>query len=145
MLVIQVRHSERGWLRSLCHLFATGDAGGEPLGFMLVEGTLRTPGSARVAQLEQSLDRIAEEANAARTTGPSTLFDGSVDGSRCDLSMLTGRQREIVSRLMAGSRVPTIAAELFVSRSTVRNHLSAVYRMYDVHSQAQLIELLKAS
>lgn len=46
---------------------------------------------------------------------------------------------------MAGQRVPTIATALYVSRSTVRNHLAGVYRAFEVHSQADLIELLRTA
>ena len=50
---------------------------------------------------------------------------------------------DIVNRLLDGARVTTIAAALYISPSTVRNHLSAVYRTARVHSQAELIELLR--
>src|SRR4029450_931325 len=51
------------------------------------------------------------------------------------LGRLSGRELEIVMRLMNGDRVPSIAGSLFLSPSTVRNHLSAVFRKLRVGSQ----------
>lgn len=52
------------------------------------------------------------------------------------------RQLEIVDRLLRGERVPTIARKLFLSQSTVRNHLSAIFRTLGVHSQEELLTAL---
>ena len=60
-----------------------------------------------------------------------------------ELGGLTARQWEVVSRLLQGERVPTIAAEMFISQSTVRNHLSAIFERFGVHSQAELLEALR--
>jgi PAS domain S-box-containing protein len=61
-------------------------------------------------------------------------------------SELTARQTEIVARLIAGERVPEIARCMYLSPSTVRNHLVAIYRKFRVHSQAELLAtLLRAS
>jgi DNA-binding CsgD family transcriptional regulator len=55
---------------------------------------------------------------------------------------LSSRELEVVTRLLAGKRVPAIAEALFVSQSTVRNHLSSVFRKLNVQSQQELIDLL---
>ena len=60
------------------------------------------------------------------------------------LSELSGREREVLAHLMAGSRVATIAEKLFISPNTVRNHLKSIYRKVDVSSQTELIELVRA-
>lgn len=52
---------------------------------------------------------------------------------------LTPREREIVGALSTGQRVGAIAERLGVSEHTVRNHLKAVYRKLDVHSQVELL------
>jgi DNA-binding CsgD family transcriptional regulator len=59
------------------------------------------------------------------------------------LGRLSGRELEIVMRLTNGDRVPAIAASLFLSPSTVRNHLSAAFRKLRVGSQQELIHLLR--
>ena len=58
------------------------------------------------------------------------------------LRELSQRQLEILRRLLRGERVPMIARDLFLSQSTVRNHLSAIYRRLGVHSQAELLARL---
>jgi DNA-binding NarL/FixJ family response regulator len=55
------------------------------------------------------------------------------------------RQWEILTRLVRGERVEEIAAALYLSPSTVRNHLAAIYKKFGVHSQAQLLaKILRA-
>lgn len=57
---------------------------------------------------------------------------------------LTGREQQVLARLLDGERVPVIAADLFVSQSTVRNHLSSIFKKVGVHSQAELIHRVRA-
>ena len=59
------------------------------------------------------------------------------------LKELSDREREVLSHLMAGSRVATIAETLFISPNTVRNHLKAIYRKVGASSQNELIELVR--
>jgi DNA-binding NarL/FixJ family response regulator len=61
------------------------------------------------------------------------------------LSRLTSREREVLARLLDGERVRSIAADLFVSQSTVRNHLSSIFRKVGVHSQGELIRRLRSA
>jgi DNA-binding CsgD family transcriptional regulator len=84
---------------------------------------------------------VALELSPLRHGGPSRLdlTAGGGDGDE-----LSPRQAEILDRLAAGERVPAIAKSLFISTSTVRNHLSAIFRMYGVHSQHELLVLIGA-
>lgn len=59
------------------------------------------------------------------------------------LERLTNRELHIVGRLVDGDRVPAIAASLFLSQSTVRNHLSSVFAKLGVSTQQELIHLLR--
>jgi DNA-binding CsgD family transcriptional regulator len=90
--------------------------------------------SERVARLEDQLARIRQVVEATDDVAPATSVD---------LSELTTRQREIVERLLRGHRVDAIARDLYVSPSTVRNHLSAVFDKLGVASQSELVELLR--
>jgi EAL domain-containing protein (putative c-di-GMP-specific phosphodiesterase class I)/DNA-binding NarL/FixJ family response regulator/HPt (histidine-containing phosphotransfer) domain-containing protein len=72
------------------------------------------------------------QARAAAQTGPS-LADNN----------FSERQLEIIQRLIRGERVPTIARGLYLSQSTVRNHLSAIFRKLGVHSQEELLASLR--
>jgi DNA-binding CsgD family transcriptional regulator len=58
---------------------------------------------------------------------------------------LTSKEEEVLTALMAGYRVPTIARDLHVSQSTVRSHLRSIFQKYGVHSQASLFEKLLAT
>lgn len=58
------------------------------------------------------------------------------------LSELSAREVDVVTRLLAGHRVPAIARALFVSQSTVRSHLSLAFEKLGVESQQELIDLL---
>lgn len=62
---------------------------------------------------------------------------------RSGLPELTGRELQIVDRLLAGDRVPAISRQLYLAQSTVRNHLSAVFAKLGVRSQQELIVLLR--
>ena len=70
------------------------------------------------------------------STNPTTARDEG--GVRRD-ARLTEREAEIVRRLVSGDRVRAIADAMFVSPSTVRNHLWSVYRKLGVNSQQQLV------
>jgi DNA-binding CsgD family transcriptional regulator len=88
--------------------------------------------------MEQALwqfDEVVRSATASRMAAELPTDTG--------LSRLSGRELEIVMRLMDGDRVPSIAGALFLSPSTVRNHLSAVFRKLRVGSQQELIHLLR--
>jgi DNA-binding NarL/FixJ family response regulator len=56
---------------------------------------------------------------------------------------LSTREREIVTMLLAGDRVPAIAQSLHLAQPTVRNHLSSTFRKLRVSSQQELIYLLR--
>ncbi len=55
---------------------------------------------------------------------------------------LTPREREVVYMITDGYRVSTIARELGLAASTVRNHLSAIFHKLGVANQSQLVERL---
>jgi PAS domain S-box-containing protein len=95
----------------------------------------------RVAELELRLRHIATEVRAAGVLDELEAMPATSDHPQ--LSQLTSRQWEILSRLTRGERVATIARELFISQSTVRNHLAGIYARFDVHSQAELLEVLR--
>jgi DNA-binding CsgD family transcriptional regulator len=55
---------------------------------------------------------------------------------------LTEREAAVLAQTLAGKRVQTIAATLFLSEHTVRNTLKRIYRKLGVHSTAELRESL---
>jgi DNA-binding CsgD family transcriptional regulator len=92
------------------------------------------------AGARRNAESLGAAAAAARLNAPRPVAE-----PRQELHHLTERELEIVRRLVAAQRVPAIARELFLSQSTVRNHLTAVYRKFGVHSQVELLELLRPS
>jgi DNA-binding NarL/FixJ family response regulator len=99
------------------------------------------PSSDRVADLEKSLWKIASEVQASGIFEHLWSFP---DAKRFpQLNSLSSRQWEVLSRLLRGQRVSTIAEALFVSESTVRNSLSTIFHKFGVHSQAGLLKLLQ--
>ena len=61
--------------------------------------------------------------------------------NRC---VLSDREAQVVRLLLTGYGVPTIARMLFIGQSTVRNHLSAVFRKLRVNWQEELTLLFFA-
>ncbi len=90
-----------------------------------------------------SEDRFPRRAAApARAADPAT--GGQAGRQRLPgLERLSRREVEVVQMLLLGDRVPVIARQLFISQSTVRNHLSSVFRKLRVNSQQELIVLLR--
>lgn len=98
------------------------------------------PARDRVAALELRLRRIGAEVRAAGVLDQVGGVPAPSDYPQ--LRELSSRQWEVLSYLLKGDRVPTIAKRLYLSRSTVRNHLSSIFRKFAVHSQSELLALL---
>jgi DNA-binding CsgD family transcriptional regulator len=74
--------------------------------------------------------------------GASRGLAGITEADVTGISELSSREFDVLSRLLAGHRVPAIAGALFISQSTVRNHLSSMFKKLGVESQQELIDLL---
>jgi len=57
---------------------------------------------------------------------------------------LTRREKDVLQLLLDGRRVSSIARALYLSPQTVRNHLKAIFRKLGAHSQAELLDSLRA-
>ncbi|HTU36687.1 MAG TPA: LuxR C-terminal-related transcriptional regulator [Acidimicrobiales bacterium] len=98
--------------------------------------------SARVRELEFRLRRISSEVRAAGLLDNVTALPPPQEYP--EVGELTARQWEILSMLVQGQRVSTIAQNLYVSQSTVRNHLATIFKKFGVHSQAELLEKVRS-
>ncbi|MDQ1629962.1 MAG: hypothetical protein QOI54_3706 [Actinomycetota bacterium] len=96
----------------------------------------------RRSEVKEQLARLARGIHAVNLSADLTAMPAlrRVPG----LAQLSARELEIVSRLLAGDRVPAIARSVFLSQSTVRNHLARVYRKLGIRSQQELIDLLRS-
>ena len=88
------------------------------------------------------LSSVGHRAEIARLTRELDTTRGSVH--RPYQSELSPREFEVMTRLMGGDRVPAIAAALFLTPSTVRNHLASLFRKLGVRSQQGLLDALRA-
>lgn len=139
----RLRDGPRGWSPFRIVLGPIDDES-DRFGFLLTpagETATPIPSGERVIELEQHLRRIAREVAA---TGVVPDLGGLPDpGSVPGLEDLTPRQREVVNRLLRGERVPQIAKAMYLSPSTIRNHLTNLFRKVGVHSQSEFLELLR--
>lgn len=104
--------------------------------FAIVPGPPVAPDEAGGDPLERVLARLG------RPGGGGEVHD---EPAAELLAGLSSREREIVGHLAAGDRVPRIAALMYLSQSTIRNHLSSVFRKLGVHSQQELVHLLRSA
>jgi LuxR family maltose regulon positive regulatory protein len=57
---------------------------------------------------------------------------------------LSARERDLLPLLAAGLSTPEIAAQLFITAGTVRNHLKSIYGKLVVHSRLQAVQRARA-
>lgn len=110
---------------------------------VFAEGTaVQTEVGHRLAELERSVNRLLEEFERSRPAARNPVIAAleQLPGA----GLLSGREREVLELVAEGYRVSTIARELFVSPSTIRNHLSSIFRKLGVGSQAELLERLRS-
>ena len=94
--------------------------------------------SAHARDLERALAHIADE---LRSIGYAPEPPPPVLG----LDDLSPREHEVFELLLVGHRVSTMAEQLCLSKHTVRNHLKSIFKKTGVHSQAELIQLVRGS
>jgi DNA-binding CsgD family transcriptional regulator len=140
---VRLRHAEHGWTETRCLFFPLPEDPNRSLGFVLAGTATDAPPATddeRIATLERHLLSFAAELHRGwRNAQPP------VDASRfAALYQLPRRQREVVDRLVRGERISSIAASMYLSASTVRNHLSHAFSAFGVHNQSELLSLLQS-
>ena len=141
---IRLRNAHAGW--TACRISVHELLGGPPGSFAFAVAGADDPepsAGPRAQELEEHLRRIAREIAASGVAALSTAVPTSLELP--EISSLTTREYEIVVRLARGERIGMIARALFLSESTVRNHLTTVYRKFGVASQNELLERLTAA
>jgi DNA-binding CsgD family transcriptional regulator len=101
------------------------------------------PGGGADMTAVEAHELIAQLAMGIDALGTARDMAGMSASKRLVLSMLSARELDIVTRMLAGDRVPTIAKALFLSQSTVRNQLSSVFTKLGIHSQQELLDVLR--
>jgi DNA-binding NarL/FixJ family response regulator len=141
ILDLRMRGRSGGWTRVRCQVSPLADH--DPPQFALairLSPSDDESSSERASRLEGHLWRIALEVQAARIGDRSSLREAW--WAAPEVAELSGRQAEILRRVVQGERVAAIAEELSVTESTVRNHLSGIYQKFGVHSQSALMSRL---
>ena len=80
--------------------------------------------------------------DGGRDLGPLPPGPESTTRPPLDLGRLSPREREILELALSGMRATAIARQLVVAPSTVRNHLSNVYRKLEVDGYDDLVTRL---
>jgi len=145
-LTLRLNARSHDWTEVTVVLATIAPGDPPPLAFALIrdDAAADPPGpgdSSREMQLEGHMLRIAGELQAAGLIPRLQQLPALTDEPQ--LGKLTSREWAVLTRLLDGQRVPAIAADLYVSQSTVRNHLSSIYAKLGVHSQVDLIRLLR--
>jgi DNA-binding CsgD family transcriptional regulator len=143
-LAVRLSARSRDWVEVAVVIatIAVGDP--PPLAFALIRDDAPAAGageSSREMQLEAHMLRIADELHAAGLIPRLRQLPALADEPQ--LGKLSSREWEVLTRLLDGQRVAAIADGIYVSQSTVRNHLSSIYAKLGVHSQVDLIRLIR--
>lgn len=99
--------------------------------------------SASSGEIIEALDDVRaggapmSPAIARRVLGLLREPGASSTGSGGELAMLTEREREVLALVANGDADKAICAKLGVTRSTVKNHLTAIYDKWRVRSRTQ--------
>jgi DNA-binding CsgD family transcriptional regulator len=139
---VRWRSSNDQWV--YCTMLVSPSSGHQLPAFAFVLSALADETSSGTAQSRDIEMRLRRIKHALQTDGadiaPIRLPDRDADNIPTDL---TPREWEIVCLLLGGERVPMIARTLFLSQSTVRNHLSSVFRKTGAHSQEEMLQQLR--
>ena len=114
------------------------DASADVVGVVLIT---RNVSSSRLLELEHGIEQLAGAIENLRKADqlPREFRRDS------PLHALSSRERQVLDLLGHGYRPRSIAEKLHVSPETVRNHLKAMFKKTDTHSQEELTALLRAS
>jgi pimeloyl-ACP methyl ester carboxylesterase/DNA-binding CsgD family transcriptional regulator len=71
-------------------------------------------------------------------------FTGTPDGEEEPVfQTLSGREREVLAKVTEGLSNPDIAAALFISEKTVKNHITKIFEKLDVKTRSQAIVMAR--
>lgn len=130
----------------------TGDGGWAPFRVIVKVGDVALGSRLGVAFLpldeddrddDSGVDALVGEIRALDLVDAMTYLPAAAELPAL-LEDLTERELEIVARLLRGDRAPTIARAIYLAPSTVRNHLTSVFRKLGVHSQQELIACFRS-
>jgi len=142
---IRMAARDGGWVTRRVSLQPLIGEGSDGFAFTVCREAGHPRDADRSKNATEGLSAVLQAADADRKTfGLAAWMAAFPTALRApELSTLTAREYEILLRLAFGDRVRTIAEDLHLSRSTVRNHLTTVFRKFDVSSQDELLARLR--
>jgi len=99
-------------------------------------------------ELRRDIDQNASE---IRARGQGFLLHRGQDrhilslAAEVEMPLLSAAERRVALLFATGLTSPKVAADLGISRATVRNHLTAIYAKLEVHSKVELVRRLAAA
>jgi DNA-binding NarL/FixJ family response regulator len=92
----------------------------------------------------EQIVRAVRRASEGKALVPEGLLEKLTveESATADLTVLTPRQREIVGLACEGLSNAQIAQRLFLTESTVKQHLRAAYKLLKVHNRTQAAKLM---
>lgn len=85
---------------------------------------------------------IAVPANAIENSSPVDLLDQTIRAIAVETG-LTPRETDTLLFFARGYNRRSISEELTVSKETVKSHINGIYRKMNIHSQQELIVVVK--
>jgi len=139
-VLTRMRARKGPWADRYCLLIPISDDQPPRLGVIISAGPSGpSPGSSAM-DLDEHARHATLEMQAMKVLDTLPALTRLPPGSE-----LSARQTEVLARLVAGERPADVARSMFLSPSTVRNQLGAIYRKFDVHSEAELLATLLRS
>ncbi len=87
--------------------------------------------------------RLRRPAEVPREASVLASDDVTALARVAEVFKISNREAEILQSILAGRSNDQIAAALFISPSTVRNHISNIYQKLGIRNRIQLLNLLK--
>jgi DNA-binding CsgD family transcriptional regulator len=139
-LLTRMRAGNGRWADRYCLLIPICEHQPPRLGVIISTGPSGAASGPSGIHLDEHARHAALEVQAMKVLDTLPALSRLPHGSE-----LSARQTEILARLVAGQRPADVARSMFLSPSTVRSHLAAIYRKFDVHSEAELLAALLRS
>lgn len=89
--------------------------------------------------IDDVLDAIAEALDPGRHLSAGlalAMLERRTDG---DAEILSPREIEVLEAIVDGASTPEVAAQLFISQKTVKNHLASIYAKLDARDRTQAV------
>lgn len=142
---VRIKANDGGWISRRVSLqpLAAESAAGYAFTFWPEVDSTMPPGTTDRPELESVMETTIANIRASSIAAWMVAFPTALQLP--ELSTLTAREYEILLRLASGERVQAIAEGLHLSASTVRNHLTSIFRKTEVGSQGELLALLRGA